>query len=282
MHLYSYLFTITFTAIVSGHPWKTVSPSSPTTTPTCQITGCVTLTPCSTKTVTKSFTTTETSVRTLTTTCTVMKTTTIRPTCSPTTVTVTATPTCYHKGACAESGSHCHNHLNSLNCREIQVCGNGKVEQGEECDLGDANGLPGSPCSLNCTRVILRCGDGVLQDPEECDDGLLNGTPQSNCTKDCRLKRPVPLCKTCDPTPGRNKCKTSTSCIVTPSGRNYCACRAGYRADGLAANDSKQFRLNFQGQAYRVFVTPGIECNTLCDHWELGPNSCREVPVKSC
>ncbi len=72
----------------------------------------------------------------------------------------------------------------------------------------------------------------------------------------------------------------ASSAILEQTTELLGACRAGYRADGLLATDSKQFRLNFPGQEYRVFVAPGIDCNTLCDHPFPGPQSCMEVPVQ--
>ena len=52
-----------------------------------------------------------------------------------------------------------------------QQCGNGTVEEWEECDDGPANNDDG-PCSNQCIRV--GCGDGLLDDGEECDFGDQN------------------------------------------------------------------------------------------------------------
>lgn len=51
------------------------------------------------------------------------------------------------------------------------TCGNGKLEEREQCDRGPLNALtPNADCRPDCT--FGRCGDGIL-DPltEECDDG---------------------------------------------------------------------------------------------------------------
>lgn len=68
---------------------------------------------------------------------------------------------------------------------------------------------------------------------------------------------------------------------------DYCACRAGYRATGYAADDwTLQWRLPWYGgngdpsQEGRVFVKPGVECNTLCDKWQDGAKGCQEVKLK--
>ncbi|KAF2452354.1 hypothetical protein BDY21DRAFT_359506 [Lineolata rhizophorae] len=93
-------------------------------------------------------------------------------------------------------------------------------------------------------------------------------------------------CQTCDPLPDNNLCDATTSCVVNwghegdgewPS---YCACRAGYKADPMevGADPTAQWRLPWNTQEGRVFVRPGVKCDTLCEHWELGLNGCQEVP----
>jgi cysteine-rich repeat protein len=183
--------------------------------------------------------------------------------------------------------SHC-----SPNCTWVEPCGhpnpprcgNGVVEYPEQCDDGAANGTPGSNCTTMCTPCDdnpPRCGDGHIDPGEECDDGSANGTPTSDCDYWCHRKPSNGCgCETCNPNPPFNLCTITTSCINTPSGNDYCACRAGYRADGLDPTDPKQFRLPFSGQEYRVFVAPGIDCDTLCTTPYPGPDSCTEVPVK--
>lgn len=51
-------------------------------------------------------------------------------------------------------------------------CGNGIVDPGEQCDLGEKNGDGNSGCDLFCTFTTY-CGDGIVQDCEVCDDGNL-------------------------------------------------------------------------------------------------------------
>ncbi|MBN1274979.1 DUF4215 domain-containing protein [Candidatus Woesearchaeota archaeon] len=79
-------------------------------------------------------------------------------------------------------------HCIAFNALEhVPGCGDGFLDDGEECDRGEDNGIPCVPgygssctyCSETCEEVVLQgpfCGDGLLQDPPEtCDNGTLNG-----------------------------------------------------------------------------------------------------------
>ena len=62
-------------------------------------------------------------------------------------------------------------------------CGNYEQEVGEECDYGyESNGLAGSECSATCQ--LNWCGDGVVDAGEDCDLGALNGL--GVCPRSCR------------------------------------------------------------------------------------------------
>lgn len=60
-------------------------------------------------------------------------------------------------------------------------CGDGVVDEGEECD--DGNNAPGDTCSPECTKTL--CGNGAVDDGEECDDG--NTDPTDDCTTECKV-----------------------------------------------------------------------------------------------
>ncbi len=65
------------------------------------------------------------------------------------------------------------------------MCGNGRQEQGEECDDGNTDHY--DQCTNQCT--LPRCGDGIQQQGEQCDDGnTVNG---DGCDSSCHIEPPV-------------------------------------------------------------------------------------------
>ncbi|MGE6759007.1 DUF4215 domain-containing protein [Corallococcus interemptor] len=66
------------------------------------------------------------------------------------------------------------------------TCGNGKVDRGEQCDNGNANGPGYGKCSLSCIWNA-RCGDGIPQYDfgETCDDG--NDVNTDACPNNCQI-----------------------------------------------------------------------------------------------
>lgn len=65
-------------------------------------------------------------------------------------------------------------------------CGNGMVEQGEECEPPGPGGY--GKCTMDCL-LDRHCGD-MVQDPEEqCDDGTNNGS-YNGCMPDCQARGP--------------------------------------------------------------------------------------------
>jgi len=66
-----------------------------------------------------------------------------------------------------------------------KFCGDGKIEQDEECDEGPGNrDEPGSTCRTTCRRP--RCGDGSLDPGEQCDRGQDNSdTAPGACRTSC-------------------------------------------------------------------------------------------------
>ncbi len=60
-----------------------------------------------------------------------------------------------------------------VSCSYNNKCGDGKLDPGEECDLGSVlNGKIGSVCNNTCRSVVNRCGNGIVNqdEPKElCD-----------------------------------------------------------------------------------------------------------------
>lgn len=59
------------------------------------------------------------------------------------------------------------------------VCGDGRIDPGEECD--DGNDIANDDCALACK--LPACGDGILSPGEACDDGNL--LDDDSCTPLC-------------------------------------------------------------------------------------------------
>ena len=64
------------------------------------------------------------------------------------------------------------------------VCGDGALQLGEECD--DGNTTSGDGCQASCR--LPYCGDGEVDPGETCDEGLLNSDePDATCRTNCIL-----------------------------------------------------------------------------------------------
>ena len=64
------------------------------------------------------------------------------------------------------------------------ICGDGVVNDGEQCDAGDGNAAaPNAACRVDC--LLPQCGDGIVDDlrGEACDDG--NRVDGDGCRPDC-------------------------------------------------------------------------------------------------
>jgi len=68
------------------------------------------------------------------------------------------------------------------------LCGDGKVDEGEQCDEGPANSnIADATCRTNCTRG--KCGDGIIDSAEQCDDG--NNRSFDGCSDQCVVEEGV-------------------------------------------------------------------------------------------
>lgn len=71
------------------------------------------------------------------------------------------------------------------------VCGDGTIGTGEQCDDGNVIGDDG--CSATCLdeTVASICGNFILEPPEACDDG--NVANNDGCSATCQFELPIPV-----------------------------------------------------------------------------------------
>ena len=73
-------------------------------------------------------------------------------------------------------------------------CGNGFVDDGEQCDDGVSNSdVAPDACRTSCVNAF--CGDGVLDFPEECDDGGNAGGDGCDASCACEAGNPAATCQ---------------------------------------------------------------------------------------
>ncbi|MDD9936751.1 MAG: DUF4215 domain-containing protein [Myxococcales bacterium] len=88
--------------------------------------------------------------------------------------------------ACIDSadcgGDACVSVICTVSCEIQPVCGDGRLDSGEDCDDGDGNAeTADASCRTDCS--LPGCGDGVVDSGEECDDG--NTTDGDGCSATC-------------------------------------------------------------------------------------------------
>jgi len=94
------------------------------------------------------------------------------------------------------SGEDCSNCEIDLGPACIWICWDSVLNNGEQCDHGDQNGIDGL-CSFECKTVTGNkyCGNGIIDSDigEQCDFANLNGiSPQ--CNNQCRFPSANPVC----------------------------------------------------------------------------------------
>ncbi|KAI5792579.1 hypothetical protein DFH27DRAFT_602824 [Peziza echinospora] len=86
---------------------------------------------------------------------------------------------------------------------------------------------------------------------------------------------PPVTCTECTPSP--NNCDITAPCASAFGLKLFCGCRPGFRATGVSPDDiTKQWRFDVPYHEHRVWVKPGVQCNTLCN-WPYGGAACEEV-----
>jgi cysteine-rich repeat protein len=148
-------------------------------------------------------------------------------------------------------------------CRAAR-CGDGYVQPGEECDGPDSRDTPGD-CNEFCLRYTLpTCGDARVDPGEECDDG--NQSETDACSNECRLA----VCgdgvrqvgEQCDDGNGNN----NDDCLNT--------CKAPTCGDGILHNLGSGREVCDEGEDNGPFPANCTDACTLgaCGNGELDPS----------
>lgn len=159
--------------------------------------------------------------------------------------------------------SHC-----DINC-DVK-CGNGKLDPGEQCDLGTAKntGAYGG-CKANCSLAPY-CGDGVKQATEACDDGKNDGS-YGTCTSTCKLGA------YCGDgmldAAGGEQCDDGAQNKSNPYGPNTCVttCKRGPYCGDHAVNTA--FGEKCDDGDMNSDTVPGA-CKTDCSGYKTPPKTC--------
>ena len=118
-------------------------------------------------------------------------------------------------------------------CRQA-YCGDSVTDSDEECDQGvDNSDRPDAECRLDCT--LQDCGDGIIDTNEECDNGELNSDEEPDA---CRMDCSMPTCgdgvtdtgEDCDDN-GMDTDYCNADCTLAGCGDGYLNLAAGEQCD---------------------------------------------------
>jgi len=149
---------------------------------------------------------------------------------------------------------------------KLNRCGDGIVVpfDGEACDLGANNGMPGFDCTLACQLPV--CGDGIVQSwlDETCDDG--NTVSGDGCSSTCQLEN---ICQA--PTSEDIPCVSGTyGCIDDTT---FCDATPGDPTSELDCQCFNGPDGTWPTQPYGTLLPPGADCSSTCIPFTLGGSS---------
>jgi cysteine-rich repeat protein len=181
------------------------------------------------------------------------------------------------------------------------LCGNGRLDPGEECD--DGNTVSGDGCSSQCKlecdwmcgmpvpgcppcgTTVSRCGDGIVSPGEQCDDG--NVASGDGCSASCQVEPGwrcvvpgrlcVPICgdglmvgwETCDDRNTVDGDGCAHNCLVEPCwdcSRGPCI--------HLSCGDGGQYAQEAGFRCGDGIVSPGEECDDGDGNSDVGYGGC--------
>jgi len=150
-------------------------------------------------------------------------------------------------------------------CVPPAVCGDGKVGGSEQCDLGMANGQPGSCCSATCqfatTATVCRMAAGPCDQVETCD-GVSDSCPTDRFVSSGTPCRPVAgLCDVAESCTG-----TAAACPTDQFVASGTVCRAAAGSCDVADTCSGS-----SATCVDAKVMPGTQCRPAlgaCDQAE--------------
>ena len=161
------------------------------------------------------------------------------------------------------------------NPQTTPFCGNGDLENGEFCDLGEFNDGRYGSCNPDCTRAP-HCGDGIVQADagEQCDNGTNDAGYSKNtgvtCNPDCSL--PVQKAENC----GNNELDPGEECDLGTDKNTglYGACnpdctRAPFCGDGLvqtAYGEECDLSLKASGAPFEEYESCSTNCKIVTQH----------------
>ncbi|TFH20377.1 MAG: DUF4215 domain-containing protein, partial [Myxococcales bacterium] len=155
---------------------------------------------------------------------------------------------------------------------EIEIdlaCGDGVVDDGEECDDAGANNdtVPDA-CRTDCT--LPTCGDGVTDTGEQCDDG--NTTPGDGCEPDCTFPptTTTSVTTTTEQVTTTTEQVTTTTEQVTTTTEQVTTTTESVTTTSLSGTTTTTIPMCGDG-----IQNPGEECDDGIDNSDTDPNACR-------
>ncbi|MFW0837580.1 MAG: DUF4215 domain-containing protein [Candidatus Komeilibacteria bacterium] len=137
------------------------------------------------------------------------------------------------------------------------LCGNGVVDDGEQCD--DGNAISGDGCNKVCQKEqILYCGDGIISHPnssgidEQCENQPANKLSGDGCSTNCQNEA-APVCG--DGILQRMIDQATTSTFASATSAYYEQCDDGNLLPGDGCNNLCQIEAGSAQRSINILQT---------------------------